>query len=272
MTNKRILVTGGAGSIGGALVRRLAPDNKIFVLDNNESETWSLCQELSERGYWVKPRIGDIRNQGTVTDLFEDFKPQIIFHAAAYKHVAPMETYPLEAIETNVLGTHNILHEARRWESTEKLVFISTDKAVNSTSVMGATKRLGEIMVRNAGFTVVRFGNVLGSRGSVFPIWQRQIKQGQPLTITDPDATRYTITLDEAVLLVLEAAALKSATYILDMGKPKRLGDLLDDVLRENKWATVKLIGLRPGEAKHERLMTEEEEKQAKKKGELYVL
>jgi FlaA1/EpsC-like NDP-sugar epimerase len=272
MRNKRILVTGGAGSIGSALVRKLAPNNKIFILDNNETATWDLCTELGEKGYWVKPRIGDIRDKETVADLFEDFKPQIIFHAAAYKHVAPNELYPLEAIQTNVLGTYNVLHEARKRECIEKIVYIGTDKAVNPRSVMGATKLLGELLTKNAGGIVVRFGNVLGSRGSVLPIWERQIKDNKEITVTDPEATRYIMDIEQAVELVLAACQMgqPGETYVLDMGEPVKIGRLAESFLKERLWADplpIKIIGLRPGEAKHEKLMTEEEEQIAERVG-----
>lgn len=270
MKDKRIVVTGGGGSLGQEIVRQLAPHNKIFILDFNETATFDLSEELSQKGYWVKPRVGDIRNPETIKDLFADFKPQYIFHAAAYKHVSPMEMYPKEAIDTNILGTFYLIREAKQWECLEKFVFISTDKAVQSSSIMGATKRLGEIMVRNQGkgFIVVRFGNVLGSRGSVIPIWQRQIDNKEPLTVTHPEMTRYFMTIEEAVGLVIKAAehGKGGQTYVLDMGKRVSILQLAKDIIEKARYGGgIKEIGIRAGELMHEKLMFEEEEKVAVK-------
>lgn len=262
LKNKRIIISGGAGSIGSELVRQLAKDNKIFILDSNETATFDLTEELSQEGYWVKPRIGDIRNKDTVSDLFADFKPQYVFHAAAYKHVTPMEMYPEEAIHTNILGTYNLLREAKRYECLERFVFISTDKAISSHSVMGATKRVGEIMVKNQGGVVVRFGNVMGSRGSVLKIWQNQMDRGQRLTVTDPNAERYMMTIPEAVKLILEACVTSKGgeIYVLDMGKKVKIMELAMDILEKaGRPQEVKLIGLRPGETLSEELFLKEE-------------
>lgn len=275
--NKRILVSGGAGSIGSELVRQLAPYNKIFILDINETSTFDLSEELSQMGYWVKPRVGDIRDKETIRDLFEDFKPQIIFHAAAYKHVSPMELYPEEAIKTNILGTHNLLHEAGKWECLEKFVFISTDKAVNSMSIMGASKRVGEIMVRNKGknFITVRFGNVLGSRGSVIPIWQNQFDKNKAITVTDSKMERYFMTIPQACELVIKAAELGKGgeIFILDMGKPINVLDLAKKIINESgEEKKINIIGIRPGEILEEKLMTQEEERIAIKKDKFYII
>lgn len=277
MKEKRIIVTGGGGSIGSEIVRQLAPDNKIFILDNNETATFDLSEELSQKGYWIKPRIGDIRNPDTIKDLFSDFKPQYIFHTAAYKHVSPMEMYSKEAIDTNVLGTYYLIQEAKQWKCLEKFVFISTDKAVQSTSIMGATKRLGEIMVRNQGkgFMVVRFGNVLGSRGSVIPIWQKQINDGKPLTVTHPEMTRYFMTIEEAVGLTIQAVeeGKGGEIYVLDMGKSVSILQLAKDIIQGARYeGGIKEIGVRPGELMHEKLMSEEEEKVAIKKDNFYII
>lgn len=271
--NKRIIVTGGAGSIGSELVRQLAQDNKIFILDNNETGAFDLAEELKQDGLWVEARVGDVRDKETVRDLFEDFKPQYVFHCAAYKHVTPMETYPLEAINTNILGTYNVMHEAKRWECLEKFVFISTDKVVNGQSIMGATKKVGEIMIRNQGkgFIAVRFGNVLGSRGSVIPLWQNQINKGKPITITDKRMKRYMMSIPEAVNLVIEASQVGKGgeCFILDMGKQVNILELAEKILGKNK---IKMIGIRPGETLEEKLMTLEEEKIAIKKGRFYII
>lgn len=270
---KRIIITGGAGSIGNELVRQLAVHNKIFILDFNESDSFDLAEELTQDGYWVEARVGDVRDKETVRDLFEDFKPQYIFHCAAYKHVSPMEKYPLEAIQTNIIGTYNVLHEAKRWECVEKFVFISTDKVVNGHSIMGATKRVGEIMVRNQGkgFIAVRFGNVMGSRGSVIPLWQNQLNRGKPITITDSRMKRFMMTIPEACELVIEASQLGKGgeCFILEMGEQVNILDLAKKILGKQE---IKMIGIRAGETLEEKLMTEEEERSAVKVGKFYVL
>src|SRR3989304_7389381 len=167
MKDKRILITGMAGSIANEMTSALAKNNKIFGIDINETGVFEIMNELGVYG-----RIGDIRDKSVIEDIFSDFKPQIVIHAAALKHVTPNELYPEEAIKTNILGTLNLIQEAKNWECLEKFVFISTDKAVQSNSIMGATKRCAEIMVKNQGrgFVAGRLGNVLGSRGSVIPI------------------------------------------------------------------------------------------------------
>lgn len=275
---KRILVTGGGGSIGSEIVRQLAMNNKIFVLDQDETATFRIMQEFRKK--WVKGRVGDIRNKYTVHDVFSDFKPQLVFHAAAYKHVSTMEIYPIEAIETNALGTYNVLSEAQRYECLEKFVYISTDKVVNAVSVMGATKKLGEIIVKNSGGIVVRFGNVLWSRGSVFEIWEKQWRNNEPLTITDKRMERYTMSIPEAVALVLKAAQEGNGgeIFIMDMGERKNIMDILHDFLGTKPDGNLVLppiveeIGLRPGEAMTERLMTVEEESVAVKKGKFWII
>lgn len=272
---KRILCTGGGGSIGSELVRQLAPKNKIFILDNNETATFDLTEELKLEGMWVNCRIGDIRNKETVHEVFSDFKPQIVFHAAAYKHVAPMEYSPEEAIETNILGTLNILKEAKKWECLEKFIFISTDKVIKARSVMGATKRVGEIMVINRGGIVVRFGNVLGSRGSVIPLWQNSLERNKPLNVTHKDMKRYFMTIPQAVYLIIQAAEMGEGgeIFILDMGESVNVLDLAKKVLQESgKDVGIKMIGIRPGENLDEKLMTSEEEKIAIKKGNFYII
>ncbi len=271
------MITGGAGSIGSELVRQLAPQNKIFILDQNETGAFDLREELKQDGFWVHSRTGDIRDPAVLSDIFEDFKPQYVFHAAALKHVTPNEEYPLEAIKTNILGTYNVMSEAKRWECLEKFIFISTDKVINSNSIMGATKRVGEIMVKNQGkgFLVVRFGNVLGSRGSVIPLWQSQIDRGKPVTITDKRMTRYFMTIPEAVSLVLEASQRSKGgeVFILDMGKQVNILSIAKDILQKSGSSVgIKIIGRRPGETLDEKLMTLEEEKVAKKIGNFFVI
>jgi FlaA1/EpsC-like NDP-sugar epimerase len=273
--DKRILVSGGGGSIGSELVRQLAPNNKIYILDINETAAFDLSEELKLKGYWVECRVGDIRDRETIRDVFSDFKPQYIFHAAALKHVTPGEQSPLEYIKTNVLGTHNLLDFAKRWECVEKFVFISTDKVVNSSSVMGTTKKLAEIMVKNSGYTAVRFGNVLGSRGSVIPLWQGQIDRGESLTVTDDRMKRYFMTIQEACELVIKAAEASKGgeIMILDMGEQVNILNLAKEVLnKSDRKVAIKMIGIRPGETLQEQLMTAEEKERAVKKGKFWII
>lgn len=271
----RVLVTGGAGSIGSELVRQLAPKNKVFILDNNETGAFDLREELQHKGYWVHSRCGDIRDASVVRDVFEDFKPHYVFHAAALKHVKPNEEYPIEAINTNILGTYNVLNEAKRWECLHKFVFISTDKVVSPTSVMGATKLVAERMVRNAGHIAVRFGNVMGSRGSVIPFWENQISKGDPVTVTDPNMERFFMSIPEACELVINASveAKPGECMVLDMGKLVRIGDLAERIVRELKHRPgIKVIGRRPGENLKEDILTEAERRVATKRGKFLVI
>jgi len=274
--DKNILITGGAGSIGSELVRQLAPLNRIFVLDINETGMFDIVSEEKAKGYWVNGRVGNIRDKDTLEDVFSDFKPDMVFHAAAYKHVTPMEDYPIEAINTNINGTFNLIQYAKKYE-VKKFVFISTDKAVQSSSIMGATKRVSEIITRNqgSGYVVVRFGNVLGSRGSVIPIWQKQLEKGQPLTVTDPNMTRYMMTIEEACELVIKAGETGKGGEIicLDMGEKINILDLAKDILKKaNKKPAIKIVGMRPGEQLTEKLMFDEEEKVAIKKGNFFII
>ena len=275
---KIILVTGGAGSVGSELTKQLAPQNKIFILDINETASFDLSQELKQEGHWVEARIGDIRDKETIEDLFADFKPQLVFHAAALKHVTPNEKYPLEAIQTNVIGTYNVLHEARKYECLEKFIYISTDKVVNTNSIMGATKKVGEIMVKNANGLgiVVRFGNVLGSRGSLIPIWQRQIDQNKPITITDERMMRYFMTMEDACELVIKSAeeGKGGEIYILDMKERVNILEVAKKILKGagKPDYPIRVIGMRSGETLKEYLMTEEEERVAIKKDKFWII
>lgn len=274
---KRIIVFGGAGSIGSELVRQLAPHNKVFIFDQNETATFDLRTEMKDLGYWVHSRTGDVRDITAVKDVFEDFKPQYVFQCAALKHVTPNEEYPLEAIQTNILGTYNVMSEAKRWECLEKMVFISTDKVVNAHCIMGITKLCAEGLIRRGGkqFVAVRFGNVLGSRGSVIPIWQRQMDVGKKLTVTDERMTRYMMTIPEAVKLVIEAGekGKDGEVWILEMGKQINVLELALDVLQKaGKKPEVDLIGIREGETLDEKLMTIDEELKAIKRDNFYII
>lgn len=270
--DKRILISGGAGSIGSELCRQLAENNKIFVLDNNESGVFDICEELKQ--YWVKPRVGDIRDRETIRDLFVDFKPQIVINAAALKHVGLSHIYPRDYVDTNIIGNLNLVEEARKWECLEKFVFISTDKSVNANSIMGCTKRASEVIVKaqGKGFCVVRFGNVIGSRGSLFTIWDRQIKKGEPLTVTDRNMERYMMSIKDACELVITASGESKGgeIFILDMGKKKNIYDLA--LKYGNGQSEIKIIGIRPGETLSEELMYEEEKKVAIKRGRFYII
>ena len=268
----RILITGVAGSIGSELARQLSKKNKVFGIDINESGFFDIQQETGISG-----RVGDIRDKEVVHDIFSDFKPEIVYHAGAYKHVPLMEKYPEEAIHTNILGTLNLITEAKKWECVEKFINISTDKAVNSSSIMGATKRMTEIMVKNQGkgFISVRFGNVLGSRGSVIPIWQKQIDNNKPITITHPDMERYMMTIEEAVSLVIKAGneGEGGEIFILDMGEKIKILDLAKQIIsKSRKDIKIDIIGIREGELLTEDIMFEEEKKRAIKSGKFLII
>lgn len=266
---QRILVTGAAGSIGSELVRQLHKDHIIYALDINETGINDLFVD-----YGVVGRVGNIRDYETVNDVFSDFKPDVVYHAAAYKTIEQMELMPLEAIKTNVIGTHNLLHCAGRFE-VPRFVTISTDKVVNATSVMGQSKKLAETLTLNQGYTVVRFGNVLGSRGSILPIWERQINKGGPVTVTDVRMERFAMTIEEAVSLVIEAGNKSGGKeiWIMDMGEPIKILDLAKRIIQEaRKEIEIKIIGMRAGETLSERLMTVEEEAIATKQGRFFVI
>lgn len=270
---KRILVTGAGGSIGSELVRtclRFEPEQLVAV-DIDETELFNLEQALVGRDSRYTRVVGDIRDVQKMGRVFERFRPQIVIHSAAYKHVPMLEDFPEEAIKTNVCGT-KILAEQALANGAEKFVNISTDKAINPTSVMGASKRAAEEILRlmnsqsKTKFISVRFGNVLGSRGSVIPLFKEQIKRGGPVTVTHPEVKRYFMTTSEAVLLVLEAAALGEGgeTFLLDMGEPVKIDELAREMIRlSGKEPDVDIpivyTGLRPGEKLFEELLGAEE-------------
>ena len=249
-------VIGAAGSIGSELCRQL---KTVVGIDQDESGLFDL--------EGITPEIANIRDRERLTFLFEKYRPKVVYHAAAYKHLSNYEKeHVSEVVKTNVIGTLNIIELCEKYES--KLVFISTDKAVNPTSLMGTTKLLGEIMVKRAGGVVVRFGNVLGSRGSVIPIWQKQFKDRKPLTITDKRMKRYWMTIPQACELVIQATKMKG-TIILDMGEQR----LVEDVAKEMfPGYPIRYTGAKEGEKLEEELMTLEESKRAIKKGKFYIL
>ncbi len=250
LEGKRILVTGAGGSIGRELCRQIARRNpsEIVLLGHGENSIFEILLELQSAYPTLKifPVIADIRNMQRLDSVFTQHQPQVVFHAAAHKHVPLMEANPVEAITNNVLGTRNIV-QAALTHNSQRFVLISTDKAVRPSSIYGATKRLAEMIVLEAAqkhqraFTVVRFGNVLGSRGSIIPIFKNQIANGGPVTVTHPDMYRFFMTIPEAVYLVLQSASMENGgeVFVLNMGKPVRILDLAEDL--------VKLSGLEPG-------------------------
>ena len=267
MRDKIILVSGAAGSIGSELCRQLK--GKIIALDFNETGIFDLCQKIKVEGV-----IADIRNKERLREVFEKYKPDIVYHAAAYKHLPLMEQFPAEAIQTNIIGTQNLIRASEEY-GVEKFVFISTDKAVNPNSIMGATKRIGEMLSQKAGYISVRFGNVLGSRGSVIPIWQRQINENKPITITDEKMERYFMTIKEACSLVIKAGEQGKGgeTFILDMGNPVKIKDLAEKIVKETgRDIPIKVIGIRPQEKLTAELMTLEEKGRAVKKGKFWII
>jgi FlaA1/EpsC-like NDP-sugar epimerase len=267
LAGARVLVTGAGGSIGAELCRQIARarPEQLILLGHGENSIFEIACELRDAGAaGVTEVIADIRDEAAIERVFTHQRPTVVFHAAAHKHVPLMEGQPLEAARNNVFGTRVVLDAATRHE-TERFVLISTDKAVRPSSVMGSTKRLAERLVRHRGratgrtMCVVRFGNVLGSRGSVLPRMERQILAGGPVTVTHPEVTRYFMTIPEAVFLVLRALGhgYAGGLYVLDMGAPVRLVDLAADLMRlvgRADAVPIVFTGLRPGEKLHERL------------------
>lgn len=266
---KRVLVTGAGGSIGSELCRQLLllKPAQLAILDKDENSIYELEHELRFRDPHasIDALIADIKIRERITYLFQEFRPEVVVHAAAHKHVPLMERHPCEAVLNNVMGMRNVL-EACRTAGVERFVFISSDKAVNPTNVMGATKRVGEKllpMYTGAGMksAAVRFGNVMGSRGSVIPLFQRQIEHGGPVTVTHPDIVRFFMTIPEAVQLVLCAGSLASQadTFVLDMGNPRRVLDMARQMielagLQPDRDIAIEITGLRPGEKMEEEL------------------
>ena len=284
--NKVCMVTGGGGSIGSELVRQIAKyhPKQIIILDIYENNAYDIQQELlMEYGKSLNlvTLIASVRDYFRMNQIFKTYHPEVIFHAAAHKHVPLMENNPMEAIKNNVIGTFNVATLAM-FNNVQKFVMISTDKAVNPTNVMGASKRCCEMIVRfmsmqknsNTEFVVTRFGNVLGSNGSVIPLFKRQIEQGKPVTVTHPEIIRYFMTIPEAVSLVLEAASIAHGgeIFVLDMGMPVKIVTLAENLIRmygkvPYKDVPIKFTGLRPGEKiKEELLMNEEGLKKTKNK------
>ena len=279
LNNKTILITGAAGSIGSEIVRQVIHFNpkKIIILDQSETPLHYLKEELLALNLDVKLRtvICDIRDKATLKEIFRRYTPEVVFHAAAYKHVPMMEENPSQAIITNVLGTKNTADLSLEF-GVANFVFISTDKAVNPSNVMGASKRIAEKYIQSlffnsnvngkakTKFITTRFGNVLGSSGSVVPLFTEQIQNGGPITITHPDIIRYFMTIPEACQLVLEAGAMGKGgeIFIFDMGKPVKIIDLANKMIRlaglvPDKDIKIKIVGLRPGEKLYEELLND---------------
>jgi FlaA1/EpsC-like NDP-sugar epimerase len=270
LEGKRVLVTGAGGSIGRELSRQIARRNpaELVLLGHGENSIFEILLELQSNYPNLKliPIIADIRNAQRLNLVFTAYQPQIVFHTAAHKHVPLMEANPAEAISNNVLGTRNLVQAAIA-HNIERFVLISTDKAVRPSSIYGATKRLAEMIVldaarkNNRAFTVVRFGNVLGSRGSIIPIFKNQIANGGPVTITHPDMLRFFMTIPEAVYLVLQASSMQSGgeVFVLNMGQPVRILDLAEDLIKlsglePHKDIEITFTGIRPGEKLAEEL------------------
>ena len=272
--NQRCLITGSAGSLGSELARQLSQNNSVYGLDNNETAQFELYEELKELGISIKTRVGDIRDNETLNDVFRDFEPSIVINAAAYKHVVPMELNPIEAVNTNIIGTNNLIRACKKFD-VEKFILISTDKVVNGESIMGLTKKIAEKIVKNAGYVSVRFGNVINSRGSLIPIWQKQIDKGRNLTITDKAMERYFMTIPQAVELVIKAVEIGKAgeTICLDMGQRFNIYELAQKVLKEvSNPVGIDIIGKKEGECLTEEVMSENEKKRAIKKDNFYII
>lgn len=275
IAGRSVLVTGAGGSIGSELCRQIMRfrPHRLVLLGKGENSIFTIQQELNRKleGVELVPVIADVRDPVRMKTIFEQFKPDVVFHAAAHKHVPLMESNVAEAVANNVFGTKCVAELSASF-GVETFVLVSSDKAVNPTSVMGATKRTAELVIQDLAqltdtkYVAVRFGNVLASRGSVIPLWKQQISQGGPVTVTHPEATRYFMLIPEAVQLILQAGALGNGgeIFVLDMGKPVKILDLANDLIRFSGLSPgtdieVEFIGMRPGEKLYEELLTEEE-------------
>lgn len=276
LKEKIVLISGAGGSIGSELCRQLCQHGikQLVLLDSNENNLFEINNELKYHfpNITVEAEIADIKDRLRLQQIFNDYRPEVVFHAAAYKHVPLMEQYPAEAVKNNVLGSKNIAEIADEFK-VGVFILISTDKAVNPNNVMGATKRIAELLISEVGqksqtrFAAVRFGNVLGSRGSVVPTFKKQIEEGGPITITHPDMTRYFMTIPEAVQLVIQAGAMAKGgeIFVLDMGEPVKIMDLASDLLHlyglePDRDIDIEVTGIRPGEKLYEELFTAREQ------------
>lgn len=285
--NKTVLVTGGGGSIGSELCRQIVKydPKRLVILDIYENNLYDIEMEL--RAEYPKLNleaiVASVRDKARLNNVFETYKPEIVFHAAAHKHVALMEKSPLEAIKNNVFGTYNVVNCADEY-GVEKFVLISTDKAVNPTNIMGASKRVCEMIVQaknkvsNTEYAAVRFGNVLGSNGSVIPLFKKQIERGGPVTVTHKDITRFFMTIPEAVQLILQAVtyAKGGEIFVLDMGEPVKIYDLAVSLIKllgyePNVDIPIEITGLRPGEKLYEEILMSEEGLTSTKHNKIFI-
>jgi FlaA1/EpsC-like NDP-sugar epimerase len=275
VSDKTVMITGGGGSIGSELCRQIAAykPRKLIIVDIYENSAYSIQNELKHNFPELELHvlIASVRNSKRIDKIFEEFKPDIVYHAAAHKHVPLMEDSPNEAVKNNVLGTWKVVQAADKYQ-VKRFVMISTDKAVNPTNIMGATKRICEMIIQTYNnhskteFVAVRFGNVLGSNGSVIPLFKKQIANGGPVTVTHPDIIRYFMTIPEAVSLVLQAGAYAKGgeIFVLDMGEPVKILDLAKNMIllsghKPDEDIKIEFTGLRPGEKMYEELLMEEE-------------
>lgn len=275
--DQKVMVTGGGGSIGSELCRQIADDQpkQLIIIDNYENAAYELQMELGRKHpeLNVIVLIVSVQNRRKIREIFEQYKPDLVFHAAAHKHVPLMEYSPCEAIKNNVFGTMNVASEANR-SGVKRMVLISTDKAVRPTNIMGVSKRICEMVIQTYNqrskteYVAVRFGNVLGSNGSVVPLFKQQIREGGPVTVTHPDIIRYFMTIPEAVSLVLQAGAYAQGgeIFILDMGEPVKILDLAENMIRlsglvPGEDIEIKFTGLRPGEKLYEELLIDDDNK-----------
>jgi FlaA1/EpsC-like NDP-sugar epimerase len=287
LKGERVLITGAGGSIGSELCRQVAKfePEVLLLLGRGENSIYEIDQELRIIFPTLKriPIIADVRDYARLEQIFKEFRPTVLFHAAAHKHVPLMEAAPDEAVKNNIFGTKNVAELADEY-GIKRFVLISTDKAVNPTSVMGTTKRVAEMIVQQIAaksktkFCAVRFGNVLGSRGSVIPLFQQQIARGGPVTVTHPEMVRFFMTIPEAVSLVIQAGAMgeRGEIFILDMGEPVKIMDLANDLIRlsglvPGKDIQVSYTGIRPGEKLYEEILTAEEGTNATRHERIYV-
>ena len=287
---KRILISGAGGSIGSELVRQCLEfhPGSLILLDNSEQNLFNIEQEVSfyETKTIIRSVLANVRDKNLLENTFQEYRPQVVIHAAAYKHVPMQELHPWSAVSTNILGTLHLVQLANRY-NTEKFVLVSTDKAVHPVNIMGATKRLAEKVIQSVDikeskteFIAVRFGNVIGSSGSVIPIFRKQIDRGGPVTITHPEMSRYFMSITEASQLILQAGSMNSNSgqiFLLDMGKPVRIKDMANDLIRlsglePEKDIPIIYTGLRPGEKLYEELVSKEEKAQATSNKKIMVL
>ena len=273
---KVVIVTGGGGSIGSELCRQISKfsPEKLIILDIYENNVYEIQQELIRKygsGINLEVVIASVRDEKRIDNIMNEYRPQVVFHAAAHKHVPLMEKSPCEAIKNNIFGTLNVATKASEY-NVDKFVLISTDKAVNPTNIMGATKRCCEMIIQtlnknsNTEFVAVRFGNVLGSNGCVRPLFKRQIEDGGPVKVTHPEITRFFMTIPEAVSLVMQAGAMAKGgeIFVLDMGEPVKILDLAKNLITLSGFEPdvdikIEFTGLRPGEKLYEELLMEEE-------------